>query len=78
MIFRILDFYLCPIWSVLISWVLPALDVAYHHVSWLCLQEVGNVHTYFHLLVGIGPWRVVEHVCTLAGWCFRGIYKGGL
>ena len=23
----------------------------------------------------MGPWRVVEHV---NGWCFRGIYKGGL
>ena len=25
--------------------------------------------------LGQGPWRVVEHV---NGWCFRGIYKGGL
>ena len=31
---------------VLISWVLPALDAAYHHVSWLCLQQVGNVLSF--------------------------------
>ena len=28
------------------SWVLPALGAAYHHVSWLCLQQVGNVLSF--------------------------------
>ena len=42
MIFRILDFYhLSDL--VLFSWVLRALDAAYHHVSWLCFQQAGNV-----------------------------------
>ena len=31
------------IYGVLISWVLLALDAAYHPVSWLCLQQAGNV-----------------------------------
>ena len=29
--------------GVLISWVLPALDSAYHHISWLCSKRVGNL-----------------------------------
>ena len=42
MIFRSLDFYRLSDLGVLISWVLPALDAGYHHVSWLCLQELGR------------------------------------
>ena len=54
MIFRILDFTTCQIWSVLISWVLPALDAAYHHVSWLCLQQIGNVLSFAGRDRGLG------------------------
>ena len=39
---------------VLISWVLPALDAAYHHVSWLCLQQVGSVLSFAGRDRGLG------------------------
>ena len=35
--------FLPPIRFRVISWILPAFDVAYHHVSWLFLQQVRNV-----------------------------------
>ena len=54
MIFRILDFYRlsdleCPDFV-----VVPALDAAYHHVSWLCLQQVGNVLSFSGRDRGLG------------------------
>ena len=45
------------------------------HTTMFLDYVCNRLGTYFHLLVGIGPWRVVEH---MNGWCFRGIYKGGL
>ena len=33
---------------------LPALDAAYHHVSWLCLQQVGNVLSFAGRDRGLG------------------------
>ena len=38
----------------MISWVLPALDAAYHHVSWLCLKQVGNVLSFAGRDRGLG------------------------
>ena len=43
MIFRSLDFYRLPDLECPDFVGTPALDAAYHHVSWLCLQQVGNV-----------------------------------
>ena len=40
--------------SVLIFLVLPALDAAYHHVSGLCLQQVGNVLSFAGRDRGLG------------------------
>ena len=45
------------------------------HTTMFLGYVCNRLGTYFHLLVGYGPWRVVEHG---NGWCFRGIYKGGL
>ena len=54
MIFRILDFYRlsdleCP------DFVgTTGLDAAYHHVSWLCWQQVGNVFSFAGRDSGLG------------------------
>ena len=42
------------------------------HTTMFLGYVCNRLGTYFHLLVGIGA---LEHV---NGWCFRGIYKGGL
>ena len=69
MIFRILDFYRlsdleCPdfVGTTGLGCCIPP--------CFLVMFAIGWERTFI-----CWPWRVVEHV---NGWCFRGIYKGGL
>ena len=45
------------------------------HTTMFLGYVCNRLGTYFHLLVRIGA---LESCGTGNGWCFRGIYKGGL
>ena len=45
------------------------------HTTMFLGYVCNRLGTYFHLLVGTGVLERSEHE---NGWCFRGIYKGGL
>ena len=57
-------FTACQIEGVLSSWILLALDAAYRHVSWLYLQQVGNVLKFVGMDKGLGELWNTWMICV--------------